>query len=195
MASFAKDSERLLEPIAKGASMAEACQRLKIPYGTAKKWVDNGRKAPDGPYGAWLARLTAAKTSPPADDDGNREDSSPGPVEARVDALVSGCELNREAALAAAQARVLARAIDELSSTPGGAAKQALVSASRRLEELVPLLEAPREDLVDRLRAQRSQRRGSRPIDHWLPANTAEHSADSNGKESGEVEIERGSAW
>jgi hypothetical protein len=194
MSRFTESAEDVLAAVGAGATMREACTRLDIPYATARTWVANGRRDPEGPYGAFVRRLDAAK-APPADDPHRDEDSSPGAVETRVNALVSGCELNRQVALAAEQAKVLARAIDELGSTPGGAAKTALASCSRRLEELIPLLEAPREDLVDRLRAERSQRRGSRPIDHWSPAKTAEHSADSNGKESGVVESERGSAW
>ena len=133
MASFAKDSERLLELIGMGLSMAEACKKAEIPYGTAKKWVDAGRKAPDGVYGAWLARLTAAKAGVAADDDADgrdRDSVSPGPVELRVEALLQGRELNRQAGLAAAQARTLARKVDQLGETPGAAAGQACRTAA-----------------------------------------------------------------
>ena len=149
MASFAKDSERLLELVGTGLSMAEACQGASIPYGTAKKWVDAGRKAPDGPYGAWLARLTAAKAGAPDDDDASPRragDPGPGPVELRVDALLRGCEPSQQAALAGAQAKALARRIDQLSTSPGAAAATAMAHCSRRLEELTPQLEAPREE-------------------------------------------------
>ena len=172
MASFAKDSERLLELIGTGLSMAEACQRGKIPYGTPKKWVDNGRKAPDSRYGAWLARLTAAKTSPgaalaspvrdaqgPTPNPSSVEGLAPGPVEARVDSLLEGCEPSQQAALAGAQAKALGRRIDQLSFSPGAAAGTAMAHCSRRLEQLVPLLEAPREDDLDRLKARFRARR------------------------------------
>ena len=61
--------------------------------------------------------------------------------------------------MAAEQARVLARKVDQLGETPGAAAGQALAHCSRRLEEIVSALGVPREDSVDRLRRQRDLRR------------------------------------
>ena len=188
MSRFAESADSLLAAIGAGATMREACTRLDIPYATARTWVANGRRDPEGPYGAWVRRLDATKT-PPADagDDGvGLQDSGPGPVESRLDVLLGERVLAGEAALAAAQARVLARKVDQLGETPGAAAGQALAHCSRRLEELVPLLETPREDDLDRLKAKFRARRSG------LRANASEHA---NGKGSGEVKIERGDGW
>ena len=61
--------------------------------------------------------------------------------------------------MAGAQAKALGRRIDQLSFSPGAAAGTAMAHCSRRLEELVPLLEAPREDDLDRLKARFRARR------------------------------------
>ena len=65
------ESERILEAAAKGANLREACEKAGIPYGTARVWIERGRRDPEGPYGAWVRRLDATKAPPPdARDDG-----------------------------------------------------------------------------------------------------------------------------
>ena len=63
MSRFAESADSLLAAIGAGATMREACTRLDIPYATARTWVANGRRDPEGPYGAWVRRLDATKTS------------------------------------------------------------------------------------------------------------------------------------
>ena len=177
------ESERILEAAAKGANLREACEKAGIPYGTARGWIERGRRDPEGPYGAWVRRLDATKAPPTdasASDGGvsleHAGDSGPGPVEFQLDALLGGRELTGENALAAEQARVLARKVDQLGETPGAAAGQALAHCSRRLEEIVPALGVPREDSVDRLRKRRALRRAA--------------VMQSNGRGSGEIELD-----
>jgi hypothetical protein len=169
MARFAEDSGRLVELVGTGLSMTEACDRMGLSYGTARKWVDQGRRRPASAHGQFVAALDAARS--PATDEGE-----PGAVERQVEALLRGRDLTGEAALNAAQARTLARAVDELGRTRGAAAKMALATASRRLGELIPALGVPREDSVDRLRKRRDLRRAA--------------AMQSNGRGSGELELE-----
>ena len=159
MASFAKDSER-----PPGAHQ-QRCYRwpkpakgLKIPYGTAKKWVDNGRKRSRRPVrrmGCPPDRRQGWCTAVDAVDVGrSSEDSPPGPVELRVDALLHGRELNREAALAAAQARILARRSISWARPPALRQGRRWRTAAGAWRSWSPCLEAPREDDLDRLKAE-----------------------------------------
>ena len=197
--SFA-EADRIVEAVRRGANLREACEKTGFAYGTVRKWISAGRRDPSTAYGAWVRRLDAAKAGGAKNSghvSGIPNDSEPGPVESRVDALLHGRDLHGEAALAAAQARTLARAIDELGVTPGGAAKTALASCSRRLEELLPKLQIPREDAVDQLHRQRSQRRRGpmKPGVGWTShAEAAERLAEAGERDasngSGEVKIE-----
>ena len=180
MSRFAESADRVLAAIGAGATMRDACARLDIPYATARTWVANGRRDPEGPYGAWVRRLDACK-APPADlaevsAPDTRKGKGPGPVESRLDALLSDRVLTGENALASEQARTLAHTIDRLGETPGGAAAQALAHCSRRLEEIVPQLGIAREDSVDELKNRFRARRSG-----MLQA---------NGRGSGEIKVD-----
>jgi hypothetical protein len=159
MTRFAESSERILELHREGFTLQAACEAAGTPVTTARKWLAAGR-AGKAPYADWLARYEAPRT--PVDDDDGRE---LGRVESTVEMLLADREprLGPEQRLSAQEARCVARAIDELSKTKGGQAALGLVSASRRLDELITDLELPKEDAIDRLQAAYAARKNGSP--------------------------------
>jgi hypothetical protein len=161
---FGEVADTIVEAAVNGANLRQACETAGVNYETAQGWVKRGRRDPDGVYGSFVRRLGAAKVggSNGASSDGPvPEHSDLGPVESRVEALLRDRELHGADALAGAQARTLAKAVDELSTSPGGAAKTALVAASRRLEEVVASLALPREDSLERLQRDMREHRAA----------------------------------
>jgi hypothetical protein len=160
MSSFERDADRVLAFIGEGLSIADACERARVPYGTVRKWITNGHRNPGGKYGRFTDRMASARIveKPKQHPD---DEPEPGPVESEVAKLLAGRDLRGEMPLVAAEARTLARSADRLSETRGGAAATALAVTSRRLEELIARLAVPAEDNIDRLREQRRARRAT----------------------------------
>jgi hypothetical protein len=155
--------DRLLALVSEGVPLVQACVSLGVNDKTAAKWVERGRREPDGRYGPWVKRLDAIRSANgnanlPIDTGGDRP---AGPVETTLEALLAEREphLGPEQRLSAQEARCLARVVDELSKAKGGAAALGLVSASKRLDELIAALELPKEDAIDRLQAAYAARK------------------------------------
>jgi hypothetical protein len=144
--------------LAAGLNLTEACAAAGVSYTTARKWVAAGRRDPTGKYGTFVAAIDG--DVPDADGRGRKI----GEVEREVEALVAGRVLSGEKALAAAQARTLARTVDELAVTRGGAAAMAVVAASRRLDEVIVTLALPKRDqlteLKERFATERALKKG-----------------------------------
>jgi hypothetical protein len=157
MSQFAEHSEQLVAMVSEGLPLTEACKRAGVAYDTARNWVTAGRRDPDGEYGAFVTALDRGRMS------AVREDDDLGPVEREVERLIGGRELEGEVAVAAAQARVLARKVDSLAASPGGSAGLALASVSRRLEDCVAVLRLEPRDFVTRLQEQVVAKRMANP--------------------------------
>jgi hypothetical protein len=152
MSQFAEHSGQLVAMVSEGLPLTEACKRAGVAYDTARNWVTAGRRDPDGEYGAFVTALDRGRMS------AVREDDDLGPVEREVERLIGGRELEGEVAVAAAQARALARKVDALAASPGGSAGLALASVSRRLEDCVALLRLERRDWLTRMQEERAAR-------------------------------------
>jgi hypothetical protein len=155
MSQFSDHSEQLVAMVSEGLPLTEACSRAGMPYDTARNWVTAGRRDPSGQYGAFVVALDRARMS------ANQEDDDLGPVEREVERLIRGRELEGEVAIAAAQARALARKVDSLAASPGGSAGLALASVSRRLEDCVAVLRLEPRDFVTRLQEQVAAKRAA----------------------------------
>jgi hypothetical protein len=149
MSRFDEHSKGLIALVGEGLSEHDACEQLGLPYSTARKWVNAGRRDPAGRYGNFVKALNAARASTPGDE-------APGPVAQNLEALIANRELDSEKQLGLAQARALARSIDTLSRSKAGAAALGLVAASKRLEDVVHTLRVRPPDAVDRIAARRS---------------------------------------
>jgi hypothetical protein len=87
MSSFERDADRLLALTGEGLSLVDACERLGIPYGTARKWIAAGHRTPSGKYGDFVARMETAQTI------GSPRRRPTGTVLARSRRSSSGCSL------------------------------------------------------------------------------------------------------
>jgi hypothetical protein len=165
--------DRLLTLASEGVPLVQACVSLGVNDKTAAKWVERGRREPDGRYGPWVRKLDAIRSA--HNGNANRPtatggDRPAGPVESTLETLLADRErhLGPEQRLSAQEARCLARVVDELSKAKGGAAALGLVSASKRLDELIAALELPKEDAIDRLQAAYAARHNGQ--DGHVPA-------------------------
>jgi hypothetical protein len=104
---------RLVELVAAGETLTEACERVEVPYTTVRKWIADGHRNPEGRYGRFTEALDAARASVQLDrqEEGGYD---PGPVEREVRKLIAGHNLDDHGRIAAAQARVLARQVGTL---------------------------------------------------------------------------------
>lgn len=156
---FDRHADQLVAMVSEGLTLTDACSRAGVAYDTARGWVTAGRRDPDGPYGAFVIALDSGRVTT-ADDD---EPPEPGPVEREVQTLIVGRKLEGEVAVAAEQARALARKVDSLTAAPGGSAGMALASVSRRLEECVAFLKLAPKDWLTELQEQYAARRAANP--------------------------------
>jgi hypothetical protein len=159
--SFTDNADRLVTFVAEGLPMTEACRRIGVPYSTARKWVGAGRADPHGDYGAFVQALDAARERRRLDREEEDELYEPGPVEAEVQNLIGGRQLDGQAAIAAVQARALARAVDGLSRQTGGSAGLALASVSRRLDDVVAGLRLQPKNKLTELQERYAARRAA----------------------------------
>lgn len=54
---------RILEAVRAGASIDEAARQAGRPIGTARRWLTEGRKAPDGRHGEFARLVDAARVA------------------------------------------------------------------------------------------------------------------------------------
>jgi hypothetical protein len=165
---FENTHAKIVELVADGETMVGACERIGLPCKTVEKWLTEGRAEPAGKYAKFAQALDAARR-PSRDDDDLAEWR--GPVEREVAALIVSRELDDEARVIAAQARVLARTVDTLSMSSGSSAGLALAAVSRRLDDCVSRLRAAPKDEVTRI----VEARRARLAAHGIPV------ASSNG--------------
>jgi hypothetical protein len=160
MSQFRDSADRLVTLVGEGLTLTEACKRVGMPYNTVRDWVSAGRRDPQGRYGAFVRALDSGRALCARHEGHDRE---PGPVEREVERLLAGRVIEGEAAVAAAQARVLAAKVDALATAPGGSAGIALASLSRRVAECVAALNLPAPtDALDELLAHRRARLAAR---------------------------------
>jgi hypothetical protein len=159
--SFTDNADKLVTFVEEGLPMTEGCRRIGIPYSTARKWVGAGRTDPNGPYGSFVARLDAAREQTRLNREEEDLDYEPGPVEAEVQNLIGGRQLDGQAAIAAVQARALARAVDALSRQSGGSAGLALASVSKRLDDVVAGLRLQPKNRLTELQERYAARRAA----------------------------------
>jgi hypothetical protein len=72
---FEDASAHVLSCVRAGASIDEAARQAGVPVPTVRRWLNDGRKAPDGRYGAWTAEVDAVRR-----DRANAEDGLDGPL-------------------------------------------------------------------------------------------------------------------
>ena len=53
----------LVELVAAGLSLPDACTQAAVPIDTVKTWLKRGRREDDGPYAEFAAAINAARTS------------------------------------------------------------------------------------------------------------------------------------
>lgn len=58
---FEDASAQVLDCVRAGASIDESARQVGVPVPTVRRWLNLGRKAPDGRYGAWAVEVDAAR--------------------------------------------------------------------------------------------------------------------------------------
>lgn len=151
--NFENLNARIIELVADGETLADACDGVGLPYATARGWIKEGRKRPEGRFGGFAQALDDARsngrTSPtPGNSD---EDYEPGPVAREVGSLIAGRALDGQGRIAAVQARALARQVDNLATSKSGSAALGMSAVSRRLDDVLVSLRLQPEDELTRI--------------------------------------------
>jgi hypothetical protein len=155
------NTDRIISLVTEGLPLTEACDRVGVNPHTCRKWVSAGNRDPQGKYGPFATALQAAREQRRLDREEEDLNYEPGPVEAEVRKLIGGRELDGQAAIAAVQARALARAVDGLSRQTGGSAGMALASVSRRLDDVVAGLRLQPKNKLTALQERYAARRAA----------------------------------
>jgi hypothetical protein len=178
---FDKHAKALVGLVSEGLSLRDACDQRGLRYKTAQSWLGQGRREPDGRYGAFTRAVEEARAKPVQDN------KPPGEVYQATRLTLLGLQLGPEHELGKAQALALAEMIDELRHTKGGAAATGAAKLSERLEQVMAKLPLPRTPTgLDYLVAKRRARlagEDTAPIDRAYAALKASDGApsDSNG--------------
>jgi hypothetical protein len=155
--NFENLNARIIELVTDGETLADACDGVGLPYATARGWVKEGRKRPEGRFGGFAQALDDARSNGSRTEsrDGARfqpdEEYEPGAVEREVGSLVAGRALDGQARIAAVQARALARQVDNLAASRSGSAALGLAAISRRLDDVLVSLRLQPEDELTRI--------------------------------------------
>jgi hypothetical protein len=148
--NFDSVNGKIIELVNDGETLADACERVGLPYATARGWISEGRRNPEGHRGGFVRAIDAARNGSSSNglhhDD--EEGHEPGPVERGVCALIAGRALDANGHIAAVQGRALARQIDLLSAKGTGSAALGMAAASRRLDDVIASLKLQPEDEV-----------------------------------------------
>jgi hypothetical protein len=155
---FENVNAKLLAHVGEGETLIDACSRVGVNPHTARNWVTEGHRDPEGRYGEFARGLDAARTRArlaSEEDDGYE----PGAVEREVIALIIGRKLDAHGRVAAVQARACARQIDVLSAARSGSAALGLVAASRRLDDVIVALQIQPKDALTEIQESYKARR------------------------------------
>jgi hypothetical protein len=148
---------KIIELVEGGETVVGACEQVGVNPHTARNWVSEGRRNPEGRYGGWVKALDAARAHTRLD----REEENgyePGPVEVGVRKLIAGRNLDDHGQIAAAQARSLARQVDNLAASRTGSAALGLAAVSRRLDDVIMALRVQPKDAVSEIVEERRAR-------------------------------------
>jgi hypothetical protein len=154
---FDSVNAKLIELVAGGETLLDACERAGVNPHTARNWLQEGRRTPEGRYGRFAEGLDAARTKARLDHE-EEDGYQPGPVEREVRALVNGRDLDQHGRIAAAQGRALARQVDNLAASRSGSAALGLAAVSRRLDDIIVSLHVqPADELTRILEGRRAR--------------------------------------
>src|SRR5262249_1521326 len=144
---FESMNAKLVELVAGGSPLTDACERVGVPYATVRKWIGTGRREPDSKYARFAQALDAARTQTRLAHE-ELDGYEPGPVERECIILISGRQLDPHGRVVAASVRAVARQIDVLAAARSGTAALGITSASRRLDELIAELRVQPKDAL-----------------------------------------------
>jgi hypothetical protein len=157
---FENVNAKIIELVTGGETLIGACETAGVNPHTARNWISEGRRSPQGRYGGWVKALDAARASVRLDRE-EEDGYEPGPVEREVRKLIAGRNLDDHGRIAAAQARSLARQVDNLAASRSGSAALGLAAVSRRLDDIIVSLRVQPKDAVTEIVEARRARLAS----------------------------------
>jgi hypothetical protein len=100
--NFENGHAKFVELVAAGETLVGACEQVGVNPHTARNWISEGRRTPEGRYGGFVKALDAARASVRLDRE-EEDGYEPGPVEREVRALIAGRNLDAHGRIAGAR--------------------------------------------------------------------------------------------